>query len=83
MYRPFDGPPPRGMVQLILSLLGSAFYFFVYDGRYGSRFPTTFEQFQSGNPDDFSVLFALGLIIWIGFSIAVVIVDFRSSGRWW
>lgn len=83
MYRLFDGPPPRGIVQLILCLLASAFYFFVYSGRFGRRFPTIFEQFQSGNPDDFAVLFGLGLIIWIGFSIAVVIVDFKSSGRWW
>ncbi|UXN76077.1 hypothetical protein N8D56_25560 (plasmid) [Devosia sp. A8/3-2] len=83
MYRLFDGPLPRGIIQLILSLLASAFYFFIYNGRYRVQRPTIFEQFQSGSPDDFSVLYAGGLLIWIGFSIAVVITDFRNSGRWW
>lgn len=82
MYRLFEGPP-RGILQLIASLVASFIYFFVYDGRYGRRYPTFFEEFQSGNPNDFVVVFTFGLILWIGYSVAVVISDYRATGRLW
>lgn len=81
MHRLFDGPP-RGIIQLILSVLAAIFYFFYYRGRF-RRHPTIYEKFQSGSPDDISVLFAGFLLIAIGFSIAIFIVDFKKTGRWW
>jgi len=77
----FDGPP-RGIIQLILSILAAIFCFFIYRGRH-SRRPTIYEKFQSGSPDDISVLFAGFLLIAIGVSIAILIVDFKKTGRWW
>lgn len=82
MYRLFDGPP-RGVVQLIISVLASAYYFFMHDGRYGRHYPTIFERFQDGNPNDFQVLFTFGLFLWIGYSVAVTISDYRQTGRFW
>jgi hypothetical protein len=82
MYRLFDGPP-RGIVQLIAAILLSLLYFFGTPGRGYSRRPSFFEEFQSGNPSDFAVLFGFALLVWIGFSVAVTIMDYRSSGRLW
>ena len=92
MYKLFDGPPPRGLVQLILTLLLCGVYFFGSPkprhelgivSFWKTREPSFFEQMRSGSPSDFVVLFTLGLIIWILYSIAVTIVDYRSTGRWW
>ena len=92
MHRLFDGPPPRGLVQLIITLALCGFYFFgTPKPRYqpaivsfwGPREPSFFEQMRSGSPSDFVVLFTLGLIILIVYSIAVAIVDYRKTGRLW
>jgi hypothetical protein len=37
------------------------------------------EEFQSGNPSDIAVLISLGLLIWIGYAIAVTIMDYRNG----
>lgn len=90
MWNLFESPR-RGITQLVLALLLSAFYFFgnpqprhtMALSPFRERRPSIFDQFQSGNPDDFAVLFALGLIIWIIYAIAVTIVDYRTTGRIW
>lgn len=82
MYKLFDGSP-SGIVQLVVSVAASSYYFFVYDGNFRRSRPTFFEEFKGGEPSDFAVLLGLGLLLWIGYSIAVVIADYRSNGRFW
>lgn len=82
MYRLFDGPP-RGIIQLIAAMLASLLYFFGTPGRGHSHRPSFFEEFQAGTPSDFAVLFTFGLLLWIGFSIAVTLTDYRNTGRLW
>lgn len=75
--------PVRGLAQLAASILLSAYYFFVYTGGRDHKHPTMFEQFQTGNPHDLTVLIAFGMILMIGYSVAVVISDYRATGRFW
>jgi hypothetical protein len=90
MWNLFDSPR-RGLTQLVFACLASAYYFFGTPVRretwgfspFQKREPSYFEQFQSGSPSDFVVLFTLFLIIWIVFAIATVIVDYRATGRLW
>lgn len=77
----FD-PPLRGPFQLVLVLVLSAAYFFGSHGPRGipiNRRPSFFEEFQSGDPSEFAVLFSLGLLIWIGYAIAITITDYRNG----
>ncbi len=74
----WDGPV-RGHIHLAVAILFSAYHFFLNDGRRGVRHPTMFEQFQTGSPSDFVVLVSLGMIIWIGYAVAVLIVDYRDG----
>ncbi len=76
----WDGPV-RGPIQLAGAILGSAYLFFFHDGRWPRQYPTLFEQFQTGSPSDFAVIMSLGMIICIGYAVAVTIADYRD-GRW-
>lgn len=67
--------PVRGWVQLVLAVLGSGYFFFLYDGRWGRRHPTMFEEFQSGSPSEFTILFGLAMLIYIGYSITWFVAD--------
>lgn len=79
----FD-PPLRGPIHLVLVFLVAAASLFRRGGRYSffsGHHPSVFDEFISGNPSDFAVLFSLGLLIWVGFAIAVTIEDYRN-GHW-
>lgn len=81
MWNLLDGPP-RGLLHLGATIGLSALMFVTSPGR-GGRGPSVLEQFQSGNPSDFAVVYTLGILIWIGYAVAVVIADYRSTGRLW
>ncbi|WP_156385686.1 hypothetical protein [Devosia sp. Root685] len=72
-------PPVRGPLQLVLVLVSSAIYLFYRPGRFMNRRPSVFEEFQSGNPSELAVLISLGLLLWIGYAIAVTIMDYRNG----
>ncbi len=90
MWSLFDCPK-RGLTYLALAVIASAVYFFGNPGPRNTWYlapfregrPSFFEQFQSGNPNDFAVVFTFGLILWIGYAVAVLISDYRATGRLW
>lgn len=74
LFKWWDGPV-RGWIHLLTSVIGSAYFFFFYDGRWGSRHPTMFEEFQSGSPSELTILFGLAMLIYLGYSIAWFVAD--------
>jgi hypothetical protein len=71
--------PASGILQF-LAAGGIGFLIFVRpSGRTYRRGPSLLEQFQSGNPSDFAVLFVLGWIIVIFYAIAVTVMDYRRN----
>lgn len=83
MFLNFNGQPTYGARPLLVSVVSSACYFFIYTGPRGHRHPTIYEAFQSGTASDVQILISLGMIIAIAYSVAVLISDVRSTGRWW
>ncbi|UXN68238.1 hypothetical protein N8A98_13225 [Devosia neptuniae] len=72
--------PASGILQLVIAT-GMGFLMFTRDNgpRFNRTKPSFLEEFQSGNPSDFAVLFVLGWIIVIGYAIAVTIMDYRRN----
>lgn len=83
MYPIFNGIPLHGTIKLIGSVIGAGYFFFFERGSFRYRRPTLHEKFQSGTANDVEVLIGLGMIILIGYCVAVMISDIRSTGRWW
>jgi hypothetical protein len=83
MYSGFGGPPRHGTILVIASLIGTAGLFIRRPGRYWNTGPSLYERFQSGTASDVDILFSLAMIIFIAYRVAVMILDIRSTGRWW
>lgn len=77
------GRSSYGLYQLIGTVFVLAVFSFARPGTYPNKGPSLYERFRSGAANDVDILISLGMIIAIAYSVAVLISDVRSTGRWW